>query len=204
MKQWWLQQSTRINALSLRERAFIFVSLIALCLALADALWLSPAMGAHQLQAQQHAAQNAELQRLRTELQSTPTPIDVNLPLRTELAALQQQLAEIQSQVAAAAGGSSPALEPVLAEFLRRRPGLSLVSTATLAADAAAGKDAAVTGVVRRGVELKVSGPYTELVKYVTSLEQALPNLRWGPMQLRSEKQPPELTLQVFVLEVQP
>ena len=32
----------------------------------------------------------------------------------------------------------------------------------------------------------------------------ALPNLRWGPMQLRSEKQPPELTLQVFVLEVQP
>jgi MSHA biogenesis protein MshJ len=205
MKQWWLQQSARINALSLRERAFIFVSLIASCLALADALWLSPAMGAHQLQTQQHAAQNAELRRLRTELQSMPAPVDVNLPLRTELAALQQQLVEVQSQVTAAAGGNSPALEPVLAEFLRRRPELMLLSTATLSADAAAGKAAATTtGIARRGVELKVSGPYAELVKYVRSLEQALPNLRWGPMQLRSEKQPPELTLQVFVLEVQP
>lgn len=204
MKQWWLQQAARINALSLRERVFLFVSFIACCLASADALWLSPAMGAHQLQTQQHAAQNAELQRLRTELQGMPAPVDVNLPLRTELAALQQQLAEGQSQVAAAAGGNSPALEPVLAEFLRRRKELTLLSTATLGADAAPDKGAAATGVARRGVELKVSGPYGELVKYVKSLEQALPNLRWGPMQLRSEKQPPELTLQVFVLEVQP
>lgn len=204
MKQWSLQQAARINALSLRERVFLFVSAIACCLALADALWLSPAMGAHQLQTQQHAAQNAELQRLRAELQGLPAPVDVNLPLRNEQAALQQQLADLQNQVSAAAGGSSPALEPVLTEFLRRRKELTLISTATLGADAAPGKAAAGTGVTRRGVELKVSGPYGELVKYVKSLEQALPNLRWGTMQLRGEKQPPELTLQVFVLEVQP
>lgn len=204
MKQWSLQQAARINALSLRERVFLFVSAIACCLALADALWLSPAMGAQQLQTQQHAAQNAELQRLRAELQGLPAPVDVNLPLRTEQAALQQQLADLHSQVSAAAGGSSPTLEPVLTEFLRRRKELALISTATLGADAAPGKGAAGTGVTRRGVELKVSGPYGELVKYVKSLEQALPNLRWGTMQLRGEKQPPELTLQVFVLEVQP
>jgi len=204
MKQWWIQQSARIDALSLRERAFVFLSVIACCLALADVLWLSPAMGAHQLQTQQFAAQNAELQRLRTELQNAPTPVDVNLPLRNEVAALQQKLTDLQSQVTAVAGSGSPALEPVLAEFLRRREGLSLLSTATLANDASADKDSTVTGVTRRGVELKVSGPYSELLKYVKSLEQALPNLRWGPMQLRSEKQPPELTLQVFVLEVQP
>jgi MSHA biogenesis protein MshJ len=141
---------------------------------------------------------------LRTELQGLPAPVDVNLPLRTEQAALQQQLADLQSQVSGAAGGGSPALEPVLAEFLRRRKELTLLSTATLGADAAQGKGMTTPGVARRGVELKVSGPYGELVKYVKSLEQALPNLRWGPMQLRSEKQPPELTLQVFVLEVQP
>lgn len=204
MKQWWLKQSARIDALSLRERVFVFLSVIASALALADVLWLSPAMGAHQRQTQLSAAQNTEVQRLRTELQMAPKPVDVNLPLRTELAALQQQLAELQVSITAAAGSGSPALEPVLAEFLRRRPGLSLVSTATLAANATAGKDAAVTGITRRGVELKVAGPYGELQQYVKSLEQALPNLRWGPMQLRSDKQPPELTLHVFVLEVQP
>lgn len=204
MKQWWLQQSARIDALSLRERVFVFLSVIACALALADVLWLSPAMGAHQRQTQLSAAQNTELQRLRTELQTAPKPVDVNLPLRTEQAALQQQLVELQTAIAAAAGSGSPALEPVLAEFLRRRPGLSLVSTATLGADAAAGKEATVTGITRRGVELKVAGSYAELQQVVKSLEQALPNLRWGPMQLRSDKQPPELTLQVFVLEVQP
>ena len=204
MKQWWFQQSARIDALSLRERAFVFLSVIACCLALSDVLWLSPAMGAYQLQTQQYAAQTVELQRLRTELQNAPAPVDVNLPLRTEVAALQQKLADLQNSIATVAGSGSPALEPVLAEFLRRREGLTLLSTATLAVDAAAGKDSAVTGVTRRGVELKVSGPYGELLKYVRSLEQALPNMRWGPMQLRSEKQPPELTLQVFVLEVQP
>ncbi|APW41284.1 hypothetical protein [Rhodoferax saidenbachensis] len=204
MKQWWLKQSARIDALSLRERLFLFLSVIACCLALADVLWLSPAMGEHTLQTQQSAAQNTELQRLRTELQSTPKPVDVNLPLRSEQAALQQQLVELKSNIAAAAGGGSLALEPVLAEFLRRRAGLTLLSTATLADDASAGKDAAVTGITRRGVELKVSGPYGELQSYVKSLEQALPNLRWGPMQLLSDKQPPVLQLQVFVLEVQP
>jgi MSHA biogenesis protein MshJ len=96
------------------------------------------------------------------------------------------------------------ALEPVLAEFLRRRPGLALVSTATLGASSADAKDAVPAGLARRGVELRVSGPYAELVLYLRSLEKALPELRWGTMQLRSEKQPPELSLQVFVLEVQP
>jgi MSHA biogenesis protein MshJ len=173
-------------------------------LALADVLWLSPAMDAHQQQTKLSNAQDNEVQRLRAELTNTPKPVDVNLPLRTEVAALQQQLAQLQAGNSDAAGSGSPALEPVLAEFMRRRPGLSLVSTTTLSADAAAGKEQAVTGVARRGVELKVAGPYAELQRYVKSLEQALPNLRWGPMQLRSDKQPPELTLQVFVLEVQP
>jgi MSHA biogenesis protein MshJ len=204
MKKWWLAQSARIDALSLRERLFVFLSVIACALALADVLWLSPAMDAHQQQTKLSNAQDNEVQRLRSELTNTPKPVDVNLPLRTEVAELQQQLAQLQAGNSDAAGGGSPALEPVLAEFMRRRPGLSLVSTTTLSADATAGKEQAVTGVARRGVELKVAGPYAELQRYVKSLEQALPNLRWGPMQLRSDKQPPELTLQVFVLEVQP
>ena len=39
MKAWWKIQSGRINALSLRERAFLFVTLIICLLALADTLW---------------------------------------------------------------------------------------------------------------------------------------------------------------------
>ena len=42
MKAWWIAQSARINALSLRERLFLFISLLVVALALADLIWLTP------------------------------------------------------------------------------------------------------------------------------------------------------------------
>lgn len=204
MKAWWTRQAARIDALSARERAFIFVSLLASVMALADVLWIEPANQAHQRLAQQVAAQTQEVDRLRAQLAATPAPVDANQVLRTEIAALQTQRDAGQQAIAQASSQGGLALEPVLTEFLRRRPGLTLVSTATLGAPGADAKDAVPAGLARRGVELRVSGPYSELVMYLRSLEKALPELRWGTMQLRSEKQPPELSLQVFVLEVQP
>jgi MSHA biogenesis protein MshJ len=49
---------------------------------------------------------------------------------------------------------------------------------------------------------LRVAGPYPSLIRYVKSLETALPQLRWGEMQLKANKTPPELTLTVYVLGV--
>jgi MSHA biogenesis protein MshJ len=89
-------------------------------------------------------------------------------------------------------------------QFLKRRPGLRLVSSGTVANEAGAADAAHVPGVQRRGLELKVAGPYPELTRYVQSLEQALPHLRWGTMQLAVDTQGPELTLLVYVLEVAP
>jgi MSHA biogenesis protein MshJ len=171
---------------------------------LADTLWISPANLAHQRLSEQVAAQTQEVDRLRAQLAATPMPVDANQVLRAEIAALQTQREAGYQAITQASSQGGLALEPVLTEFLRRRPGLALVSTATLGASSADAKDAVPAGLARRGVELRVSGPYAELVLYLRSLEKALPELRWGTMQLRSEKQPPELSLQVFVLEVQP
>jgi MSHA biogenesis protein MshJ len=204
MKAWWTRQASRIDALSARERAFIFLSLLVSLMALADSFWIAPANLAHQRLSQQVAAQTQEVDRLRAQLAATPVPVDANQALRTDIAALQTQREAGQQAIAQASGQGGLALEPVLTEFLRRRPGLTLVSTATLSAGGAGTQEAVPAGLARRGVELRVSGPYAELLLYLRSLEKALPELRWGTMQLRSEKQPPELSLQVFVLEVQP
>ena len=59
---------------------------------------------------------------------------------------------------------------------------------------------ASVFGVKRQGLELTVAGNYHELARYVQTLERALPALRWGPMRMNSERQPAELTLQVWLL----
>lgn len=207
MKAWWVIQEARINGLSLRERLFLFVSVLVVILAVVDVLWLSPAQAAYQQIQQRFAAQSSELGRLRAELASVARPVDASADLRASVAQSQARLLSLQAEIAAAAPGAaagSEALEQVLVQFLKHRPGLRLVSSGTMATEAGAADTAGVPGIQRRGLELKVAGPYPELRRYVQSLEQSLPHLRWGGMQLLVDAHVPVLTLRVYVLEVQP
>jgi len=209
MKQQWTQLLERIDALSLRERVFLFISVIACALALADVLWLSPAQTQYKLLTQRFASQNAELDRLREELKSIARTEDPSMAVRAEIAAAQAQLdalnADIKTLVPLVQNG--PELEQVLVQLLRRQDGLTLLGLTTLKPEAVAAGSAPTSlpaGMSKRGLELRVSGSYTELVRYVKTLEVAMPSLRWGALQLKGEQQPPELALQVYVVGVQP
>lgn len=214
MKLWWLKQSARINALSMRERVFLFLSVIVCCMALADVLWLSPAQVTHKQLTQRFENQSVELQRARDELKSVGRPVDVTKAARDELAEVRLRVGEVNQTIQdqlAATPESSP-LAQVLVHLLRRHEGLTLIRTSAVAPDAApvyakatgAGTGAASVGLTRQGVELTVAGPYHELMRYVQSLEKALPHVRWGVMTLKSDKQPTELTLQLFLIGLQP
>ena len=210
LKLWWNKQAARIDALSLRERAFLFVSVIACCMALADVVWLSPAQMAHKQVKQRFDTQSAELDRLREDLKTMAQPVDASKVVRDDLQREADQLEAVNQSISTLApvAEGGPALEQVLVQFLRRHDGLTLLSVGTLAKELASTPGATAAsmpvGLTKRGLELKVSGPYPELVRYVKTLENALPSLRWGMMQLKSEKQPPELTLQVYVVGAQP
>lgn len=215
MKRWWDTQSARINALSLRERVFLFLSVMACCTALVDVVWLSPAQVTHKQLTLRFEKQSAELQRVRDELRSVATPVDSGKAVRDEIDAVKIRLDTVNQNIKdllPVAAQTTP-LAQVLVHLLRRHDGLTLLRTTALAPEAAvgeaartAGAGAAVmpAGLTRQGVELTVSGPYAELVRYVQTLEKALPNVRWGTMQLKSEKLPPELTLQLFLVGVRP
>lgn len=228
LKLWWTPQAARIDGLSLRERAFLFITLIACCLGFADVVWLSPAQLQHTQVTQRFAAQNSELARLRDDLGRTAVPEDVNQALRTELAAETTKLQALEQQIQAIAPQSAagPALEQVLLQFLKRQERLTLLGVRTfeqgganvastnpspantLAAMAGVPPDAQPARVEpapsssfgKRGVELRLSGSYAELVRYTHNLETALPGLRWGRMQLKADKGAPVLTLEVFLL----
>ena len=214
MKRWWDVQSARINALSLRERVFLFLSVIAICMALVDGVWLSPAQVAHKQLTQRFDKQSAELQRVRNELQSVARPVDANKALRDEIAAVKIRLDTVNQtikNISSVATQATP-MAQVLVHLLRRHEGLTLLRTSVVAPEAAMGKAAQAVGAVgtgsavlpvgltRQGVELTVSGPYPELMRYVQTLENALPHVRRGSMKLKSEKPPPELTLQLFLV----
>ena len=220
MKRWWQNWSEvqfgRINALSLRERVFLFLSVMAACAALVDVFWLEPALEAHKQLTQRFEKQSAELQRLREALRSVSKPVDTNKTVRAEAADVKSRLDAVNQTIKDAvptATGVTP-LTQALVQLLRRHEGLTLVRTSVVAPEAtakaaqAAGAGAAAStmavGLTRQGVELTVSGPYPELTRYVQTLETALPNVRWGVMKLKSDKLPPELTLQLFLVGVVP
>jgi MSHA biogenesis protein MshJ len=214
VKLWWAKQAVRINALSMRERVFLFLSIIACLMALADVLYLSPAQVAHKQLTVRFEKQSAELQRARDELKSIGVPVDTAKAARDEVAAVKIRVGEVNQTIQeqlAATPESSP-LAQVLVHLLRRHEGLTLVRTSAVAPDATpvdtkatgAGTGAASVGLTRQGVELTVAGAYPELTRYVHSLEKALPHVRWGVMTLKSDKQPTELTLQLFLIGLQP
>jgi MSHA biogenesis protein MshJ len=214
-RSWLDLQFARINALSLRERAFMFLSVMAAGAALLDVLWLSPAQLAHQQLTQRFEKQSTELQRLRDALKTVAKPVDTNKAGHTEIADINSRLAAVNQsikEVTPVAAQATP-LTQVLVQLLRRHEGLTLVLTSAVAPEVAAAKaaqgagaGAAVmpAGFTRQGVELTVSGSYAELTRYVQTLETALPYVRWGVMKLKSDKLPPELTLQLFLVGVTP
>lgn len=214
-KTWLELQFARINALSLRERAFLFLSVVAAGMALIDVLWLSPAQVAHTQLTQRFEKQNAELQRLRETLRTMAKPVDVNKAVYTEITEINSRLAAVNQTIKEVAPASAQAtpLVQVLTQLLRRQEGLTLVLTSAVAPEAAVasavqGAGTAASGMpagfTRQGVELIVSGSYAELTRYVQTLETSLPYVRWGVMKLKSDKIPPELTLQLFLVGVAP
>jgi MSHA biogenesis protein MshJ len=212
-KTWWGLQSGRINALSLRERVFLFLSIIACCMALADVLWLSPAQVAHKQLTQRFDKQSADLQRARDELKTVAQPADVGRATRDEIAAVKTQLDSVNQTIQEVLPGtaSTTPLAQALSHLLRRHAGLTLVRTSAVAPEVSsikpgqtAGAEVLPVGLTRQGIELTVSGAYPDLTQYVQTLENEMPQVRWGVMTLKSDKLPPELTLQLFLLEVQP
>ena len=204
----------KIDAMSLRERAFLFLSILACILALVDMLWLTPVMAANKKLVQQFASQAAELGRLRDELKVVAQPVDPSKAVRADIDAANVRLGALNEDINALLprAKNGPDLEQVLVQFLRSHEGLTLLGLKTLQSEtgpavapgAAPVAGALPAGMTKKGLELRISGPYTGLVRYVQQLETALPALRWGSLALKSEVQPPELTLQVFVLGVQP
>ena len=216
-RAWTQQQFARIDARSLRERAILFLLIVAGCMALADLLWLEPAQVAYKQLTERFEKQNTELQRLREALKTAAKPVDKNQAVHKEIEEVNSRLTTVNQSiknVAPEAVQGTP-LAQALVHLLRRHAGLTLVHTYAVAPEAAASKTVEVggagaaaaamaIGLRRQGVELTVSGAYIELTRYVQTLETALPYVRWGVMKLESDKLPPELTLQLFLVGAVP
>lgn len=198
-------QVARLEALSLRERIFLFVSILLCSGALFDVLWLSPAQTVHRQLVVRIDKQATELQRLRDVLKASAKPSGPPAGVVQELQLVRAQTDQTEAAVRQLlpTGQAAPLME-ALTHLLRRHPGLMLIKTAALAPEVAGPGNANAgglpEGLTRQGVAITVAGAYPDLMRFVGTLEGAMPHVRWGAMNLKSDKGVPELSLQLFLL----
>ena len=210
MKAFMRAQAKRIDGLSLRERAFMFISLAAALVAVADALVISPRLAEQKALLAQRQTQTAQINTLRTELAGGGANAD------TPAAKLARQLAEARTRQQAldaeiarglAQGAQGARLSDLLERVLRRYERLTLLRLATVAPSAAPtapALNAATDGLPLQGVEISVRGSYPDLAQYVADTESALPALRWGALSIVSGGEQPVLNARVYLLESLP
>lgn len=196
----WQQQSRRIDARSLRERAMLFGTLAVAMVAAADTLLIAPRMAEQKAIATQMRQQTRELDTLRLK-QAQASSVAADSPQGKLLAALkdtQVQRRQVDADITAAtAGGPGVARLPdVLERLLRRHDRLTLISLDTAAAPPP--RDGAPVSAWQ-GVDLQLAGNYPELVPYLEAIETALPGVRWGALQIDGTTRPPLLKLRLFM-----
>lgn len=201
MKVFWTAQARRIDALSLRERVIMFVSLVLVLGALADTLVLGPQMATRRALAEQLQRNAVELDAMRQQLVGAQAAAadSPEARQRAALEAARRELAQLEAQLQARLADPErlTRLPGLLEHTLKRHERLVLTRLATLPPEPAATEPAAA--LRWQGVELGVAGNYLDLMRYLADLERELPGVRWGALQIGTQAEPPQMTVRLLL-----
>ena len=194
------RQARRIDALTLRERAIMFVSIAVALVAAADHLVLSPRQAEQKTMATQMRQQARELDALRAQ-QATARADTPATRLVRELDTTRAEQRQVDEALARlqAGPGTGATLPDLLERVLRRHDRLTLLRLATIKPGAAAAAERAPSAV-----QITMRGSYPDLAQYVADTETALPGLRWGEVALLRQGNGAELSAQVFLVKATP
>ncbi len=220
MMQLWRQYAAKIDAMSLRERAMIFVAAIVVAVFIVDALFIAPALTSRKALVTRMAQQQVELQVLQTKTREfEKLRADPDAAARARHDSIRRQMTEIDENLKSLQQGLVPAekMQALLQEMLARNPNLQLVAMRTLpvaplvekreqpektdatGAPAAPDKPSAAEGnVFKHGVRITVQGSYANLYEYLARLEKVSARMFWSRASL-SAVDYPRLTLTVTI-----
>ncbi len=227
MKQYWITARNKIDDMSLRERAMIFLTAAFVLVALINALLLDPLLAKQKALSTQVIQQQEKMKALQASIQSLiqARAQDEHSPLRVRSDEIRQQLGELDNYLLTR---SSRLVEPenmadLLRQVLGKNGSLQLVELKTLPASplidspqkaeavAQSQQQTAVAQVpaatqkqiFKHGVQISVRGGYPELMRYVGMLEKLPAQMFWGEASLSVEKYPYSvLTLTLYTLSL--
>lgn len=224
----WQRLADRVDALSLRERALVFVAVALGLIMSVNMLLIDPLLLRSRNLQQRIVQEELQIKAMRAQIEeleaAAATDPDADLRLRLESLRLQsEQAAETLQDIQS--GLVPPERMPaMLQDLLRQNRSVSLVAMRTLpvetlgvagptATDTAPGgapageRDEPSAGpmgaVYKHGVEITVQGSYLDLLRYLEGIE-ALPwQMFWGTVDVDGKDYPTvTLTLRLYTLSL--
>lgn len=211
--------ANKIDALSLRERAMVFVAAAAAILFVVYSLMLGPLFEKEKALRTQIAQVRNNISGIDAEISAKLQgfTVDPDAPVRTRLAAVKAETDALGGRLRALEQGlvAPEKIAPVLETILAANGRLTLVSMKTLpavpvaeasynpSALATTAGGAPVPLLYRHGVQVTVRGNYLDMINYMGALESMPTQLFWGSAELQVEEYPDSrLTLTLHTLSL--
>lgn len=207
---------TRIDAMTLRERAILFMSVLVALFLLADQV-LFPSLRTQQKKLEKEiGSQIAQLNTVNDQItrivrENTEDP---DVVLRSRLTDLKKRYAELDISASDITRGlvSPREMTRLVHTMLRDSNALQLVKAENLPPEAipladgqqpGAAPAAGAPAIYRHGLRLQVKGGYPDIVRYLYKLERLNWRVMWGEVQLDSERYPSTTaTLTLYTLSL--
>lgn len=224
MKARLTRWSTRIDALTLRERVLLFAAAAASIIFVVYFFGLGPMFAKQEQLRARIVQQQNNLEGMDNEIREKveAAQVDPDAPTRARIAAARAQLDGLATSLRAMQNGlvAPERMAPLVDSILRANGRLQLVSLRTLpvepvlgaakpqAVPAAATAEAQTVNkpdalLYRHGVEVTVRGNYLDMIGYMAALEAMPTQLFWGRAQLEAETWPASrLTLTLYTLSL--
>ena len=221
MKRYWELVRGKIDGMSLRERALIFLTAAFVLVASVNAALLDPLLAKQKVLSAQVVQQQEKMKELQAQVQGLlqARSADEHSPLRVRLAQLRRQM---QEQDGYLQSRRERLVEPdkmtdLLEQVLSKNDKLRLVELKTLPASPLVEKPQPSAAnlpagqkqpdpqkqIFKHGIQITVRGGYLEMLHYLAELEKMPAQMFWGEISMSVDKYPHAvLTLTLYTLSL--
>lgn len=202
----------RVDALSLRERAMIFIAICVVAVAFAWNGFLDPSLARQRGYTNTLAQKQRELVVLQAQLGTLMQARAKETSGLSQLEAERRKLAELDQAIEARQREMVPPdrMAALLTDMLRSSRNVEIKGVHSLAALPMAGDQgdggaqSGASSMYRHGVEVTVAGQYLDLLNYLAAVEKLPVKIFWGGLSIDATQYPRNLLkLTVYTLSAE-
>jgi len=217
MKQLWEKLVVKVDSISLRERALIFVAVAVLVISLINSLFLDPLLAKQKKLSEQMVQQQEKIKEVRAEMEALlqAKRNDADSPLRKQLSLAKQRIGDSDAYIQNLRSRlvAPEQMANLLQQVLKKNGQLELLNLQSLAVEPLIAEKSEGTKPAQKAdtsnqvythrVKITVRGAYPDLLQYLTMLEHLPNQMFWGSAKMEVNHPPAaELTLTLYTLSL--